>query len=153
MPSQALTSSSSTTSSTLATATVFVAGVASGVALYAARERHARKQAVSSKKLLDPKSASSMREPAAELVDLIVRYHEKLHTRQLDDPSKTYAIFLIHSVVDGVHILRLAVGGLEIDEWNIDNAVQVLSESLTHVISSTPKWEQAYQAFLDTTTA
>ncbi|GLE05556.1 hypothetical protein PINS_up014588 [Pythium insidiosum] len=45
------------------------------------------------KALLDPKSASTMREPAAELVDLIVRYHEKLHTRQLDDPTKkTYAV-------------------------------------------------------------
>ncbi|GLE10133.1 hypothetical protein PINS_up022128 [Pythium insidiosum] len=81
------------TSSALATATVFAAGVASGVALYAARERRARRRAVSSKALLDPKSASTMREPAAELVDLIVRYHEKLHTRQLDDPTKkTYAV-------------------------------------------------------------
>ncbi|GLE10135.1 hypothetical protein PINS_up022130 [Pythium insidiosum] len=36
--------------------------------------------------------------------------------RRVNESGK---IFLIHSVVDGVHFLRLAMGGLEVDDWNI----------------------------------
>ncbi|TMW64979.1 hypothetical protein Poli38472_009146 [Pythium oligandrum] len=64
--------------------------------------------------------------------------------RRVNDSGK---MFLIHSVVDGVHFLRLAVGGVEVDEWNIDHAVEVLSESLTALVESSPKWRDEYMAY------
>ncbi|KAF1791247.1 Pyridoxal-phosphate binding site [Phytophthora cactorum] len=57
--------------------------------------------------------------------------------RRVNESGKA---FLIHSVVDGVHFLRLAVGGLEVDAWHIENVVSVLSNALTEVIDEDPKW-------------
>ncbi|KAG2768652.1 Tyrosine decarboxylase 1 [Phytophthora cactorum] len=50
--------------------------------------------------------------------------------------------FLIHSVVDGVHFLRLAIGGLEVDAWHIENVVTVLSKALTEAVGENPKWQE-----------
>ncbi|GLE05554.1 hypothetical protein PINS_up014586 [Pythium insidiosum] len=87
--SQPPAASNSNVSTLIATTAAFAAGVASGVALYAARERRERQRVVSSTAPLDPTKAETMREPAAELVDLIVRYHDKLHSR---DPKTSYAV-------------------------------------------------------------
>lgn len=59
--------------------------------------------------------------------------------RRVNESGKA---FLIHSVVDGVHFLRLAIGGLEVDGWHIENVVRVLSTSLTDVIAENPKWQK-----------
>ncbi|GLE10131.1 hypothetical protein PINS_up022126 [Pythium insidiosum] len=87
--SQPPAASNSNVSTLIATTAAFAAGVASGVALYAARERRERQRVVASTAPLDPTKAETMREPAAELVDLIVRYHDKLHSR---DPKTSYAV-------------------------------------------------------------
>lgn len=47
--------------------------------------------------------------------------------------------FLIHSVVDGKYFLRLAVGGLEVDEWHIDHVVSLLKETLSEVVKESPE--------------
>ncbi|TMW64059.1 hypothetical protein Poli38472_014176 [Pythium oligandrum] len=57
-------------------------------------------------------------------------------------------VFLIHSVVDGVFFLRLAIGGLEVDDWNIQNVVEVLSETLSSIIERESKWQLAYNEFV-----
>jgi aromatic-L-amino-acid decarboxylase len=59
--------------------------------------------------------------------------------RRVNESGKA---FLIHSVVDGVHFLRLAIGGLEVDKWHIENVVRVLSNALTEVVEETPKWQE-----------
>ncbi|EGZ20088.1 hypothetical protein PHYSODRAFT_496942 [Phytophthora sojae] len=59
--------------------------------------------------------------------------------RRVNESGKA---FLIHSVVDGVHFLRLAVGGLEVDGWHIENVVGLLSNALTEVIDENPKWQE-----------
>ncbi|KAL4133356.1 hypothetical protein PRIC2_003674 [Phytophthora ramorum] len=56
--------------------------------------------------------------------------------------NESVKAFLIHSVVDGVHFLRLVIGGLEVDTWHIENVVTVLSKALTEVIDENPKWQQ-----------
>jgi aromatic-L-amino-acid decarboxylase len=50
--------------------------------------------------------------------------------KRVNDSGK---IFLIHSVVDGQHFLRLSVGGLEIEESNVQFAIQVLQETLDEI--------------------
>ncbi|KAF4317097.1 hypothetical protein BBO99_00008220 [Phytophthora kernoviae] len=59
--------------------------------------------------------------------------------RRVNESGKA---FLIHSVVDGVHFLRLAIGGLEVDTWHIENVVHVLSTTLSEVIAENPKWQK-----------
>eukprot|EP00644_Phytophthora_capsici_P017517 jgi/Phyca11/9795/fgenesh1_pm.PHYCAscaffold_42_\ len=59
--------------------------------------------------------------------------------RRVNESGKA---FLIHSVVDGVHFLRLAIGGLEVDAWHIQNVVDILSKALTEVIDENPKWQK-----------
>ncbi|KAJ0393137.1 hypothetical protein P43SY_005432 [Pythium insidiosum] len=64
--------------------------------------------------------------------------------RRVNESGK---IFLIHSVVDGVHFLRLAMGGLEVDDWNVDHAVQVLRDELTALVNTNDKWQEQYDRF------
>ncbi|KAG6942864.1 hypothetical protein JG688_00017884, partial [Phytophthora aleatoria] len=45
-------------------------------------------------------------------------------------------------LLDGVHFLRLAIGGLEVDAWHIENVVTVLSKALTEVVDENPKWQE-----------
>ncbi|RLN56898.1 hypothetical protein BBJ29_007674 [Phytophthora kernoviae] len=59
--------------------------------------------------------------------------------RRVNESGKA---FLIHSVVDGVHFLRLAIGGLEVDTWHIENVVHVLSTTLSEVIAENSKWQK-----------
>jgi aromatic-L-amino-acid decarboxylase len=54
---------------------------------------------------------------------------ELLH--RVNDSGKA---FLIHSVVDGTYFLRLAVGGLEVDEWHINHVVKLLTDSLSDMV-------------------
>ncbi|KAG6615728.1 Tyrosine decarboxylase 1 [Phytophthora cinnamomi] len=65
--------------------------------------------------------------------------------RRVNESGKA---FLIHSVVDGVHFLRLAIGGLEVDTWHIENVVSLLSKALTEVIDENPKWHELQRATL-----
>ncbi|KAI9992504.1 hypothetical protein PInf_017923 [Phytophthora infestans] len=61
--------------------------------------------------------------------------------RRVNESGK---VFLIHSVVDDVHFLRLAIGGLEVNTWHIKNVVDVLSNALTELIDEDPKWQCLY---------
>ncbi|RLN54708.1 hypothetical protein BBJ28_00025246 [Nothophytophthora sp. Chile5] len=65
--------------------------------------------------------------------------------RRVNESGKA---FLIHSVVDGVHFLRLAVGGLEVDAWHIDNVVRVLASALSELVEEKPLWQQLQRAHL-----
>ncbi|GLE07631.1 hypothetical protein PINS_up018234 [Pythium insidiosum] len=70
--------------------------------------------------------------------------------RRVNDTGKT---FLIHSVVDGTYFLRLTPGGAEIDEWHIDNAVDVLVEHLDYLVAENDEWQQASKQFQSERTA
>ncbi|GMF62942.1 unnamed protein product [Phytophthora fragariaefolia] len=59
--------------------------------------------------------------------------------RRVNESGKA---FLIHSVVDGVHFLRLGIGGLEVDGWHVENVVNVLSNALTVLAAENPKWQE-----------
>ncbi|GMF48089.1 unnamed protein product [Phytophthora fragariaefolia] len=59
--------------------------------------------------------------------------------RRVNESGKA---FLIHSVVDGVHFLRLGIGGLEVDSWHVENVVNVLSNALTVLVTEHPKWQE-----------
>jgi aromatic-L-amino-acid/L-tryptophan decarboxylase len=64
--------------------------------------------------------------------------------RKVNDDGK---IFLVHSVVDGVHFLRLSFGGLEVDAWHVDNGVKVLTDALNEIVDGDATWRAAYDAF------
>ncbi|KAI9907296.1 hypothetical protein PsorP6_003306 [Peronosclerospora sorghi] len=51
-------------------------------------------------------------------------------------------VFLIHSVVDGTYFVRLALGGIEIDSWHVENVVNLLSNALTELVVENPKWQR-----------
>lgn len=59
--------------------------------------------------------------------------------RRVNDSGKA---FLVHSVVDGVHILRMAIGGLEVDETNVDDFVALVRSLLDDLVAENPKWQQ-----------
>ncbi|TYZ60149.1 hypothetical protein PybrP1_003116 [[Pythium] brassicae (nom. inval.)] len=55
--------------------------------------------------------------------------------------------FLVHSVVDGVHILRMAVGGLEVGDANVDDFVALVQAQLSDLVATSDEWQQQQLAF------
>lgn len=50
--------------------------------------------------------------------------------------------FFVHTIVDQTYVIRMAVGGLEIDEWHVDHGVDVLIRVLDEIVAENPKWKE-----------
>lgn len=64
--------------------------------------------------------------------------------RRLNASGKT---FLVHSVVDGVHFLRMAVGGLEVGDASVRDFVALVQAQLSALVADSLEWQQQQRAF------
>lgn len=83
------------------------------------------------------------------LVSFVVAFGgRELNEELLRRVNESGKAFLIHSVVKGTHFLRLAIGGLEVDEWHVDHVVSLLRSALSEVVDENPKWQQLQREHL-----
>ncbi|GLE07634.1 hypothetical protein PINS_up018237 [Pythium insidiosum] len=64
--------------------------------------------------------------------------------RRVNESGK---IFLIHSVVDGVHFLRLAMGGLEVDDWTSTTLSRCFATSSLRLLARATSGRSSSTAF------